>query len=388
VSEIVRRVVAPGFQPVVAAFEEGFRGRPDMGAALAIRHHGDVVVDVYGGVADARTARPWADDTVSVIFSCTKGLMSILAAQLVESGDLDYDAPVAQYWPEFAQAGKSGVLVRHILSHRSGVSAPREILTTADALDWERVTGSLAAQEPLWEPGTSHAYHALTHGWLIGEVIRRITGRTPGEVFARSIARPLGVAAWIGLPAAIEPRVAHLRSGPTLDALVERQAAERDPAVIDWPDRAMTLGGAFDPRLVTDDGGFNSPAVHAAQIPGAGGIASAAALATIWSATVADTEGIRLVGEGVLGRAREIQSEGEPFFPVPGPWPRWGMGFQRDSAARRYLTEAGFGHDGAGGQVAFAEPELAVGFAYLTNVMEAEDPRGTAVVDALREVLR
>ena len=385
--ETTGSVVAAGFESVAEAFQAGFTGRPGMGAALTVLHRGEIVVDVWGGTADDRTDAPWSDDTISVIFSCTKGLMAILAAKLVEQGLLDYDAPVSRYWPEFAQAGKAGVLVRHLITHQSGLSAPREIMYLADALNWGRATGLLAAQEPLWTPGEGYSYHSLTQGWLIGEVIRRVTGESVSEVFQRMIALPLGVDAWIGLPTAEEHRVAHLQSGPTMDELVARQAAERDPASVDWLDRAMTLGGAFDARLITPDGGFNAPAVHAAQIPGAGGIASARALATIWSATVSPVDGGVLVDPATLATATAVQTEGAPVFPVPGPWPRWGMGFQLDSEARRYLTPRGFGHDGAGGQVAFAEPDLEIGFAYVTNFMEANDPRGTAIVDALRDVV-
>ncbi|MEU4885376.1 MULTISPECIES: serine hydrolase domain-containing protein [Streptomyces] len=379
---------APGYEPVRRAFERAFDGNPRMGAALAVRHHGEPVVDLWGGVADTRTGRPWERDTASVIFSCTKGLMSVLAARLVAEGRLDYQAPVATYWPEFAQAGKGDIRVRDILAHRSGLSAPRRALSPSDVLDWHTVTGALAEQKPLWEPGTGYAYHALTHGWLIGEVVRRITGLPVREAFARFLAEPLGADAWVGLPGHLGERVAHLHAGAGLVGHVARQAAARVPGDPDWPGRAMTLGGAFTPELITPDGGFNAPAVRAAEIPGAGGVATARALATLWSATVTATEGVRLLDDTTLESALAVQSEGAPVFDVPGPWPRWGMGFQLDSPARRYLSPGSFGHDGAGGQVAFADPGAEIGFAFLTNQMEAdEDLRATAVVDALRETV-
>ncbi|NEM92025.1 beta-lactamase family protein [Galbitalea soli] len=360
-----------------------------MGAALSIVRDGVPVVELWGGAADPRTESPWTSETASVIFSCTKGLMSILAARLVQEGRLDYAATVASYWPEFAAAGKQGVTIRDILSHRSGVSAPREALSPTDILDWERVVGALAAQEPLWMPGAGYAYHAITHGWLIGEVIRRITGESPGRSFSRLIARPLGVDAWIGLPEGLESRVAHMSVGPTLAQLVAQQAAARPATGIDWSDRAMTLGGALPPELVSETGGFNDPAVRAAEIPGAGGIATARALATIWSSTVATTAGLRIIDDEVIAAATAVQSEGAPVWDVPAPWPRWGMGFQLDSEARRYLGPRSFGHDGAGGQVAFADPESGIGFAYLTNQMEAiADDRATQIIDVLREIIR
>ena len=384
----IHGTTAAGFERVRGAFEAGFEGKPDMGAALAIRHRGELVLDLWAGTRDERSRQPWREETPSVIFSCTKGLVSILAARLVQEGRLDYQAPVAQYWPEFAAAGKGAVRVKDLLAHRSGLSAPREPLTTEQIIDWQTVVTRLAAQEPLWEPDSGYAYHAITHGWLAGEVIRRVTGMSVGEYFAELIAEPLHVDAWIGIPADVHSRVAHMQVGSTLAQLTAQQAAARTPGVIDWSEIAMTLGGALAPELITVDGGFNDPAVQAAEIPGAGGIATARALATIWSATVVETGGVRLLDSEVLDAAAAVQSEGAPVWNVPGPWPRWGMGLQLDSEARRFLTGASVGHDGAGGQSAFADPTHEIGFAYLTNQMEAiDDQRATRVIDALRESL-
>lgn len=384
----VHGTVDPRFESVRAAFAVGFDGKPDMGAALAVRHRGELVVDLWAGVRDERSRQPWREETPSVIFSCTKGLVSILAARLVQEGRLDYQAPVAQYWPEFAAAGKGAVRVKDLLAHRSGLSAPRVPLTTEQIIDWQTVVTQLAAQEPLWEPDSGYAYHAITHGWLAGEVIRRVTGLSLGAYFAELIAEPLRADAWIGIPADVHSRVAHMQVGSTLAQLTAQQASARTPGVTDWSEIAMTLGGALAPELITVDGGFNDPAVQAAEIPGAGGIATARALATIWSATVVETGGVRLLDSEVLDSAAVVQSEGAPVWNVPGPWPRWGMGLQLDSEARRFLTGASVGHDGAGGQSAFADPTHEIGFAYLTNQMEAiDDQRATRVIDALRESL-
>jgi len=379
--------IASGYETVREAFAAAFAGLPTMGAALAITRNGEPVVDLWGGVADARTGQAWTRDTATVIFSCTKGLVSILAARLVQEGRLDYDAPVAEYWPEFAHAGKGGALVRHVLAHRAGLSAPREDLTSADLVDWNAVTASLARQEPLWEPGSGYAYHSITHGWLVGEIVRRITGESVGEYFARTIAQPLGADVWIGLPETHASRVAHLTVGASLRALTEQQTRDAMPGV-DWNRRAMTLGGALPAELVSDDAGFNDPALRAAEIPGAGAIATARALANVWSSTITSTSGVRVLDDATLESALAVQSDGEPVFPVPAPWPRWGMGFQLDSDARRYLSAGSFGHDGAGGQVAFADPGTGIGFAFLTNQMEAiDDVRATRIVDAVRAVV-
>ena len=377
--------VARGFETVRAAFRATFDAAPNMGAALAILVDGELVVNLWGGIADERDRQPWRRDTASVIFSCTKGLMSVLVARLVDQGRLHYDAPVAHYWPDFAANGKAQITVAEALSHRAGLSAPRDDLELDDILDWDRVTAKLAAQQPLWPPGQGHAYHALTHGWLAGELVRRVTGKSPGTYF-REVVSPLGVDAWIGLPPSRD-NVAHLQVAPDLTALWATAADVPDPAN-NWPHRAMTLGRALPAALVTSQGGFNDRRVQAAEIPGAGGIATAEALATIWSAAVIRTAGVRLASTEILARATQTQTEGAPVFPAEPPYPRWGMGFQLDSEARRFLTANSFGHDGAGGQVAFADPDHRVGFAFITNWMQGPgDTRGTRLVDALRSVL-
>ncbi|MFC5502718.1 serine hydrolase domain-containing protein [Lysinimonas soli] len=371
-----------GWEPVRDAFARAFQTHPRMGGALAIRHRGRTVVDLWGGLADARTDEPWRRDTLSVVFSSTKGLMSLLVALLVQEGRLDYEELVTAYWPEYGQAGKSRSRVKHLLAHRAGLSAPRQAMSLEDILQWDRAIANLVAEEPLWAPGEGWAYHAITHGWLAGELIRRVTGTSVGD-YLRSALADLAPDTWIGLPSTEQHRVAHLSVGPTLRELTTKQLREQsDP---DWPLRAMTLGGALPLDLVTDAPGFNDPRLQAAQIPGAGGIATARDLAAIWSATVSETSGRRLLGPDVLGAALVEQSAGAPVFPVPGPWPRWAMGFQLDSEARRYLTAQSFGHDGAGGQVAFADPTHEIGFAFVTNWMEADDPRATRIIDAVRD---
>lgn len=383
----IHGTVAAGFERIRSAFASSFDEQPTMGAALAILVDGELVASLWGGVADERDGRAWERDTASVIFSCTKGLMSLLVARLVEQGLIDYAAPVARYWPEFAQNGKGAVTVAEALSHRAGLSAPTEDFELADMLDWDVATSKLAAQAPLWPPGEGYAYHALTHGWLAGELIRRVTGQSPGRYFRETIA-PLGAEAWIGLPA-LRGNVAHLQVSPDLSALWESESAKAtSESLPNWPYRAMTLGRALPAALVTSDGGFNDPRVQQAEIPGAGGIATAEGLATIWSAAVTSTKGVRLAGADVLERATVTVTEGPPVFSAEPPYPRWGMGFQLDSAARRFLTDASFGHDGAGGQVAFADPKHRVGFAYITNWMRGPgDLRGTLLVDTLRDVL-
>ncbi len=377
--------VQPGFEPVAAAFTAALADRPQMGAALHICVEGEMVVDLWGGIADARDGRPWEKDTPTTVFSCTKGLVSLLAARLVQEGRLDYDAPVSRYWPEFGAAGKEGVTVGQALSHQAGLSAPRADLSEDDIVDWDRVVAILAAQEPLWPLGTGYQYHALTHGWLAGEIIRRVTGLSVGGYFKELVTAPLGADAWIGLPDALADKPAHIRVSPPLIDLWAEEAKKPEP---NWPYKAMTLGRALPVDLVSETGGFNKPRIRAAEIPGAGGIATAEALATIWSAAVTPTRGVRLLEDATIAGATRVQSAGQPVFGGDPPYSRWGFGFQLDSESRRYLGEGCFGHDGAGGQVGFADPQRRIGFGFVTNwMMGPEDQRATEIISALRSVV-
>lgn len=377
--------VKPGFEPLAIAFERAFKGRPAMGASLHVLVGGECVADLWGGVADARNGRAWVKDTPTTIFSCTKGLVSILAARLVQEGRLDYDAPVSRYWPEFAAAGKDGVTVGQALAHQAGLSAPRTDLSEDDIVDWDRVTAILAAQEPLWPLGTGYQYHALTHGWLAGEIIRRVTGMSVGAYFRELITAPLGVDAWIGLPDALADKPAHIQVSQPLIDLWAAEAGKPGP---NWPYKAMTLGNALPVDLVSEQGGFNKQRIRAAEIPGAGGIASAEALATIWSAAVTPTRGVRLLDTPVIAEATRTQSQGVAVFGGDPPYSRWGYGFQLDSEARRYLADGCFGHDGAGGQVGFADPARQIGFGFVTNwMMGPEDERATGIISALRSIV-
>jgi CubicO group peptidase (beta-lactamase class C family) len=375
--------VAAGFEPLVERFAETLALSHGHGGALHIRVAGKVVADLWGGKAS--TARSWQQDTPTVIFSCTKGLVAILIGELVREGRLDLDAPASAYWPEFAARGKVSIPVRWLLSHRAGLPATRRNLQLADIVNWDRMAQVLAEEEPLFPPDKGHVYHALTYGWLAGEIVRRITGIGVDDFFAERVVRPLKVEAWIGVPKEELPRVAQLYKAP---AAPEVSPPLVDPEAAELAERSMTLG-ALPVEVAEPNAGFNSDEIRRAVIPGAGGVATAQALATIWSATVSDAEGIRLLNNEVIADMCREQSAGEPALPVPGPWSRWGTGFMLTSERRPFLTEDSFGHDGLGGQVAFADPQYEVGFAYLTNdLQEFNDPRGVVLVEALRRVLR
>ncbi len=374
--------VAAGFEPLVETFAETLALSHGHGGALHIRVAGDIVADLWGGEASA--ARSWQQDTPTVIFSCTKGLVAILIGELVSEGRLDLDAPASAYWPEFSARGKDSIPVRWLLSHRAGLPAIRRDLQIADIVNWDRMVQVLAEEEPLLPPGKGHIYHALTYGWLAGEIIRRVTGIGVEEFFAQRVMHPLQVEAWIGVSKEELPRIAQLYAVPVGPEAFWPAADPQDAALLE---RSMTLG-ALPVKVAEPNAGFNSDQIRRAVIPGAGGVATAQALATIWSATVSDAESIRLLNDEVIADMCREQSAGEPALSVPGPWSRWGTGFMLSSERRPFLTEDSFGHDGLGGQVAFADPQYEVGFAYLTNdLQEFYDPRGVVLVGALKRLL-
>lgn len=376
--------VAEGFGAVADAFQATVADDGRSGAALSIWRGGEPIVDLWAGVADASRSLSFTADTLTVIFSCTKGLASVLVAMLIEDGSLpSYETPIGEVWPEFAQHGKGGATIGDVLAHRGGVSAPRRALTREEALDPLRMADALAGQEPLWLPGSSHQYHPVTHGALTAKLVTVATGQSIGAVLRSRIADPLKADVWIGLPVEEEERVATLIPG--LEIGVSGPEVPAEDAY--WLQRSTDLGGAFD---AVDIPGrpemWNDPEVHRAEIPGAGGIASARALAKVWSSTVVSTEGVRLLGADAVDRLRRVRSQGPAYFAGEPPYQAFGAGVMTSSPWDPYLSADSFGHDGAGGHVAFADPKAEVGFAYITNQM-GDWERGMSVTDALRQIL-
>jgi len=375
--------VAPGWEPVRAAFERNFELGEEVGASAAVYHRGQLVVDVHGGVFAAGSDRPYDDSTLQLMFSTTKGIVAIAVAMCAQRGLIDYDATVATYWPEFAAQGKGEATVAQLLSHQCGLIAPDAPVTLADALDWKTITSMLADTKPDWPIGTGHGYHAVTFGWLAGELIRRTDGRSPGQFLADEIAGPLGVDLWIGLPEEMEARVSPIigrplnedNPDPTIRAMLEMFLG---------PDtrggRALFLNGAF---LVED--AFNRRDVHAAEIPAANGIGTAAALAKVYAATMAEVDGVRLLDRATLDRARTtITPSNEPDLCLVMPT-TFGLGFMTHGMFTPFSGPGSFGHSGAGGSNAFAQPERELAVAYVMNKMAtnlAADARAQRITDA------
>ncbi|MFF9909251.1 serine hydrolase domain-containing protein [Streptomyces sp. NPDC013457] len=375
----------PRFGAVREAFEANFRTRDELGAAVSVRLHGEPVVDLWGGWADSARTRPWERDTVVNVWSTTKGVTALCAHLLADRGLLDLDAPVASYWPEFAAAGKETLPVRHLLSHRAGLSGLREPLSLAEFYDWEVTTARLAAMEPWWEPGTRSGYHAMTYGFLIGEVIRRITGELPGAFLRREITGPLGIDFTIGLPEKEAVRVAELVH-PRTSSASEQAAVFAQLEPVAQAALANPLVGA---------GHANSPGWRAAELPAANGHGTARAVAQLYGV---------FAGRGLLGehrvlsgpaveRAREGQGAGRDLV--------LGTGFAHDTECALGLWLSGpngsygpnpraFGHDGFGGSCGLADPESGISLGYVMNRMGpaiADDPRKMALVTAVYEAL-
>jgi CubicO group peptidase (beta-lactamase class C family) len=385
----VHGFVDAAYGPVMDAFVANFTERRDVGAGCSVIVGGHVVVDLWGGLADARVGRPWTADTAAVIFSCSKGILAICLYQLVQDGRLDLDAPIARYWPAFGSRGKAAITVRQAMSHRAGLPSLDTDLTRSDVIGWDAVIRAIEEQQPQFLPADGHLYHAMTYGWILGEVIRRVTGSTPGRYFRSAIADRLSLRTWIGLPARERGSVAWME--PPLpdevsDAAIENARIALGSRVIQ---RSLTMGGAFgfpaDAGFVT----FNDPAIQAAEIPAANGISTPRSLAELYAACVASlADQPPLMSAAAIEDAIRVQSSGPQLSGAPDDGARWGSGFQLASPPTQpMLGPNSFGHAGAGGQLGFADAEHRVGFAYLSNQMGGYgDTRASALTDAVRTV--
>ena len=368
----------PGFGGVADAMAKNFARRGEVGAACCVYVDGRPVVDIHAGLADAATARPWRDNTIALAFSTTKGATAVCANLLIERGALDPDAPVARYWPEFAVKGKEGILVRHVLSHRAGLPVIEGTFTLEQALSWDPVVQQLATQAPRWEPGAAHGYHVRSYGWLVGELVRRVTGRSLGRFFAEEIAGPLGLDWWVGLPASEEPRVATLVPPAPPEDPQMRELMEAFLAPGTMTGDALT--GPSD--LFHYDGMWNSRALHACELPSSNGIASAHAVARMYAATVGAVDGLRLLSPATVERARAVEADGPDR--VLGLPMRYGLGFGLGPSLPPACGAGAFGHAGAGGSLGFADPEARLGFGYVMNALQLglEDVRAETLVRA------
>lgn len=374
------------FAAVQTEFERNFVDRGEVGASVHVLLDGEPVIDLWGGTTD-RDGTLWTDETVTTVFSCTKGATALCAHLLIDRGELDLDALVADYWPEFATNGKELVTVAMMLNHSAGVPALRERLADGTCCDWDAMAGAIAAEEPWWEPGTRNGYHMFTFGWTAGELVRRVSGRSLGTFFAEEIAGPLGADFWIGLPDDKRDRVAKvLQPRPDRDGMTEFTKAAVDNA------------GSLQRMALMNTGGFgpNDPEVQKAEIGGAGGISNAKGLARMYSA--AAIGGGDLFSPEAVARMSEVSAATGVDATLLLPT-RFGLGFMKSMDNRRrpvgdrdsvVLGSAAFGHVGAGGSIGFADPANRLSFGYSMNAMGPGillNERGQALVDATYDAI-
>jgi CubicO group peptidase (beta-lactamase class C family) len=370
------------FSRVRDTFAENFSKYPELGAATSVVVDGRCVVDLWAGHADQAKTKPWTRDTIVNVWSTTKGLCAMCAHRLADQGKLDFDAPVAKYWPEFAKAGKGSIPVSYLLNHKAGLAAIRAPLQPEDIFSWEKVTTELARQEPWWMPGTRHGYHAITFGWLVGEVVRRISGKSLGAYFQDEIAKPLGADAHIGVGPEFDSRIAEIvyapAPGPGEPNLFVEMMKDKT---------SVSYNAIFNPPTLFSQATTNSRAWRAAEIPGANGHANARALARIYGALArgGEVDGYKVLGPREIERCYTEQSKGQDaVLPITT---RFGLGFMLSQpGAMIGPNPRSFGHPGAGGSWGFADPDAKVGFGYVMNQMSNEplmDPRPAALMAAI-----
>jgi len=385
VEATISGVCEPGFGAVADAFAGNLTDRGDLGARVCVMLDGKVVVDQWGGWADRARTRPWTDDTLTNMWSSTKGVVALAAHMLVDRGQLDPDAPVATYWPEFAAGGKESLPVRYLLSHRAGLCGFREQVTIDELADWDRLAGMLAAMEPWWEPGSVSGYHALTFGWLVGEVIRRVDGRSVGRFIAEEIAGPLGADLHVGLGPDEQARCAEMAMDPLPpDADYAAMFAQLTPAVIS----ALTnppMAAPFAADVA------NQPGWRAAEIPAANGHGTGRSLATVYAALAGggELDGVRLLSAEGVERMREGQGRGVDLLlgaGMDGVPMEFALGVILGGPEHQYgPNPRAFGHDGYGGSFGMADPEAGLAIGWVQNKMGsalAGDPRKVALIDA------
>lgn len=386
---------APGFEGVRDAMVANFDGGTEVGAAFSAYHRGQKVVDLWGGVADPTTGSPWEEDTLILVFSTTKGATAMCANKLAQEGLLDVEAPVATYWPEFAKNGKDDITVAHLLSHQAGLAWVDGRMTLEEMLSWEPVIEALEDQKPHWEPGTEHGYHATTYGWLVGEVVRRVAGKSVGTYLRDEITGPLGADFWIGLPEEQEPRVAPLLSMFPPGLAVTDLTADSDNPVAQMMAAFMgpdtELGKAlFAPGFaMAEFEAYNSRDVRAAEIPAANGVGDARSIARLYAACVGEVDGIRTLTPEQVSRATVQRTEG-PNRILMGMDIQFGLGFMLHSSLITLGSEHSFGHFGAGGSVGWADPDAELAFGYVMNRMDiglAGDLRSFNLINACYDAI-
>jgi CubicO group peptidase (beta-lactamase class C family) len=364
------------FRSVGDEFVRNFSDRGEVGAGVCVIVDGRTTVDLVGGWADRQRTTPWRPETLVNFYSVGKAIIALLALRLVDRGLLGLDEPVVSVWPEFAEGGKDAVTLRQALCHRAGVPAIRQPMTNADLWRWERMARALAASDPWWEPGTRHTYHTNTYGHLIGEIVRRVSGETCGDLL-RSLAGPLDADVWFGVPPQQHPRCADIVWNGSTDVKIDFGELTGD--------ELMTMVSYFNPAGYSSVGVVNTGRWRSAEIPSTNGHGTARGIALLYAALTARPG---LLSKDLLAEATAPQSTG--FCPVLGEDVTFGLGFTPTTARRPFgPNPKSFGHFGTGGAVGFADPESAVAFGYVMNdvIPRWQSTRNRALIAAVYESL-
>jgi CubicO group peptidase (beta-lactamase class C family) len=358
----------PAFESLRRALAEVIESGAEVGAALAVHVGKQPVVDLWAGYTDSARTRPWDEHTIVNLYSVGKAVTAVCALRLVEGGALDLDSPVSRYWPEFAQAGKKHLPVRYLLTHQAALPAVFRPLPPGAVLQWEAMTEALAAQEPWWEPGAGHGYHVNTYGFLIGEVVRRITGKSLGAYLRDEIARPAGIDFFIGFGPELDARCADvIPPRPVSDGEQGNVLLDGDLATLTGLQR-MRVGAYRNPSDLSGQGTINSREWRAAEVPSTNGHGNARAVARLYAALAGggDLDGVHILSPATVEMAIAEQVYGEDL--VLQRATRFGLGFQLTMPERRLGPgPRSFGHFGAGGSLGFGDPDAHVAFAYAMN---------------------
>lgn len=381
-------VCEPGWEAVGDAVRANFATGKELGCGVAVYHRGRLVVDLVAGWIDDERSVPYSHDSLQVVFSTTKGIAATAVAMCVQRGLVDYGEPVSHYWPEFSAHGKGGITVAQMLSHQAGLYTIDARLSLEEILDDSVIAAALADTVPRWEPGTKHGYHALTFGWLAGELVRRVDGRDIGRFVAEEMSSPLGAELHIGLPVALHHRVAPLtQAKPAKSDAPETEEARKMRELLErfmGPDtpggQALSLSGMW-----TGEGLFNRPEVLSAQIPAANAATNARSLAAMYASLQHPIDGVRLLTNDMRNTASTAQTpadRGDQCLIVPTCF---SMGYMNHGAFTPYAGPGSFGHPGFGGSVAFLQPSREMSFAYVMNRLAnnlAGDTRAQTLIDA------
>ncbi|MED5813167.1 serine hydrolase domain-containing protein [Mycolicibacterium sp. 050232] len=385
---LIAGTCAPEFTRVRDAFEDNFAIHKEVGAGVAVWVEGDLVVNLWGGTSDAAGTRPWQQDTLASVYSGSKGLASTCIHLLADRGEIDLNAPVARYWPEFGQAGKQDITIAMVLGHRSGVIGPSEPMDWRQVTDWDAVCARIAAATPWWPPGSAQGYQVVTFGFILGEIVRRVTGRTIGHYLRTEIAEPLGADIHIGLPAWQHHRCAEMVNKPSVRSLLADNQVNRPPNSLN--DHPMA-GWAVSMDFVPDDelGVQALDAWRAAEFPSTNAHVSALGMATFYNALAQE----KLLTREHMERCRISQGgfDADVVLGARVADHGWGLGYMLNQRGVAGPNTGIFGHGGSGGSFAFVDLEHRIGYAYVMNYFDATkcnaDPRTVALSNEVYSAL-